>query len=76
MHAACAAGRFSVYPIITIDQGLALLSGQPTGERDAAGIFPAGTFNTTVEARLQRFAKAIKSHEDKRTGADEGAEAP
>ena len=30
---ACSAGRFSIWPIETIDQGIALLTGQPVGER-------------------------------------------
>ena len=32
---ACAAGRFAVYPIRTIDQGIELLTGRAAGERGA-----------------------------------------
>ncbi len=45
--AACAAGRFCVYPIRSIDQGIALLTGRSTDDIDKA-----------VEARLLAFAKA------------------
>ena len=31
---ACAAGSFAVYPIGTIDEGIALLTGRPAGGRD------------------------------------------
>ena len=34
---ACAAGKFSIWPIETIDQGIALLTGHPVGERGADG---------------------------------------
>jgi predicted ATP-dependent protease len=56
--AACAAGRFAVYPIRTIDQGVQLLTGSAAGERDADGTYPAGTVNRLVEDRLAAFAKA------------------
>jgi lon-related putative ATP-dependent protease len=49
---AVAAGRFHVYPVETIDQGIELLTGTPAGERDAQWAFPAGSVNQQVEARL------------------------
>jgi hypothetical protein len=55
---ACAAGRFAVYPVRTIDQGLRLLTGRGAGERDAEGHFPADSVNRRVEDRLAAFAKA------------------
>jgi lon-related putative ATP-dependent protease len=47
---ACAAGQFAIYPIESIDQGIALLTGLPAAE-----------VNAKVEARLKTFAKARKS---------------
>jgi predicted ATP-dependent protease len=55
--AAVAAGRFHVYPVETIDQGIELLTGTPAGERDAQGEFPAGSVNQRVEARLLELAE-------------------
>ncbi|MGH8066743.1 MAG: Lon protease family protein [Candidatus Entotheonellia bacterium] len=49
---AVAAGRFHVYPVETIDQGIELLTATPAGERNAQGEFPAGSVNQRVEARL------------------------
>ncbi len=40
--AAVEEGRFSVYPMDTVDQGLELLTGIPAGVPDAAGNYPAG----------------------------------
>jgi predicted ATP-dependent protease len=53
----CAAGRFAVYAIGTIDEGIALLTGRVPGERDADGKYPDGTVNGLVEARLRAFAE-------------------
>jgi lon-related putative ATP-dependent protease len=54
---AVAAGRFHVYPVETIDQGIELLTGVPAGERDDKGEFPAGSVNQRVEARLIALAE-------------------
>lgn len=54
---ACRQGRFGIYPIETVDQGIALLTGVPAGERDPRGDYPAGTVNRKVQARLALFAR-------------------
>jgi lon-related putative ATP-dependent protease len=58
---AVAAGRFHVYPVQAVDEALTLLAGQPAGERDATGRFPAGTVNFRVEQRLASFAERVRS---------------
>ncbi|HSR71888.1 MAG TPA: ATP-binding protein [Kiloniellales bacterium] len=55
------AGRFHIYPVETIDQGLEILTGLPAGSRAADGTFPEGTFNRTVEDRLARLAEARRA---------------
>ncbi len=54
---AAAAGKFHVYAIATIDEGIELLTGVPAGERDAAGKFPEGTVNQKVESCLIALAE-------------------
>ncbi|HXH11508.1 MAG TPA: ATP-binding protein [Alphaproteobacteria bacterium] len=54
---AVAAGQFHVYPVETIDQGLEILTGVPAGERDDRGMFPEGSVNQRVEARLVALAE-------------------
>jgi predicted ATP-dependent protease len=54
------AGRFHVYPVRTIDEGLELLTGRPAGERDLSGRFPPGTINFAVERRLSDFAERAR----------------
>jgi ATP-dependent Lon protease len=48
------AGRFHVYPITHIDQGLALLTGVPAGDTATAG-----TVHYLANARLQKLAQDI-----------------
>ena len=55
---AVADGRFAVYPIDDIEQGLALLTGMSIGERGADGRYPEDSLYARVEARLHGFAEA------------------
>ena len=61
VRAAMAEGRFHVWPVARIDEGLEILSGLPAGERDAAGAFPPATFNGRVAARLAAFAEQARA---------------
>lgn len=54
---AVAAGKFHIYAVETIDQGIQLLTGVPAGERGADGKYPGGTINAMVEKRLATLAK-------------------
>jgi lon-related putative ATP-dependent protease len=58
---AVAAGRFHIYAVWTIDQGIEILTGVPAGERDATGQFPPGTINSRVEQRLSDYAERMRS---------------
>jgi predicted ATP-dependent protease len=50
-------GKFQIYAVETIDEGMELLTGLPAGERDASGVFPEGTVNQKVEACLISLAE-------------------
>jgi lon-related putative ATP-dependent protease len=54
---AARAGRFHVFAVRTIDEGIELLTGVPAGERDAQGQFPEGTVNRLAEDRLIGLAE-------------------
>jgi lon-related putative ATP-dependent protease len=58
---ACAAGKFSVFPIATIDEGIALLTGRPAGFRDESGEFADDSVNRLVEERLKTYARIRQS---------------
>jgi lon-related putative ATP-dependent protease len=75
--AAVEEGRFSVYPVKTVDEGIELLTGVSAGTRDADGNFTADSINRRVEDRLihfsmqlQRFARAGKSEDEARDDDD------
>ncbi len=72
---ACRNGRFHVYAVETVDQGIAILTGVPAGDADEAGDFPIGTVNRAVAARLAAFSRkalkfAAKAEEQKPKGPD------
>ncbi len=54
---ACDGGRFSVYPVATVNEGMALLSGRPAGARGVDNAYPVGSVNRLVEDRLRCFAR-------------------
>jgi predicted ATP-dependent protease len=64
--AASADGRFAIWPIETIDQGITLLTGRDAGTRDGSGAYPPGSVNHAVEARLKHFAE-LRKQADPRT---------
>ncbi|HAJ47211.1 MAG TPA: ATP-dependent protease [Alphaproteobacteria bacterium] len=55
VRAAVEAGLFNVWPLVTIEDAIELLSGMPAGTR-MRGRFPAGSFNRLVADRLLRWA--------------------
>ena len=69
--AAAREGRFSIYPIATIDEGIALLTGMPSGARDGEGYFPDGTVNRLVEDKLDVFAQRLKAMPNRMQGGEE-----
>jgi lon-related putative ATP-dependent protease len=50
-------GKFQIYAVETINQGMEILTGVPAGDRDPSGKFPEGSVNHRVEARLIDLAE-------------------
>ncbi len=61
---AVASGKFHVWAVETIEQGVELLTGIPAGERDQDGRYPEGTLYRRVEDRLDEFYHTITEHKD------------
>ncbi len=55
-------GKFHIYPVETVDEGLELLTGLPAGERGPDGTFPEGTVHRAVMDRLAEWAEVLKEH--------------
>jgi lon-related putative ATP-dependent protease len=58
-------GKFHIYPVATVDEAIAILTGAEAGERDADGNFKEGTVNFLVEKRLKELTKEAKAAETK-----------
>ncbi len=56
---AVVAGRFHLWPVKTVDEGMEILTGLPMGER-VNGSFPEGTVNARVERALIDLAEKRK----------------
>ncbi len=54
------AGRFAIYPVETIDQGIEILTGVAAGAAGPDGAYPPVTVNGRVAARLAAFANAAR----------------
>jgi hypothetical protein len=55
---AAAAGRFHVYAVRHVHEGIELLTGRPAGEPQADGGWPEGSVNRLAQDRLLAFAEA------------------
>jgi predicted ATP-dependent protease len=53
-------GRFHVYAVETVDQGIAVLAGVEAGTRGSDGQYPVGTVHAKVDAQLRSLAKGIE----------------
>jgi predicted ATP-dependent protease len=58
------AGRFHVYAVGTIDEGIEVLTGVAAGPRDSSGNYPAGSVNGRVEKKLRQFTEQQKKLAD------------
>jgi len=59
--AAAAEGKFHVFPVKTIDDGIEILTGVKAGKRKKDGNFEEGTINDMVDNELQRLAMSWKT---------------
>jgi predicted ATP-dependent protease len=64
--AAAEAGQFSIYAVQNVDQAMALLTGLPAGEADKGGVYPEGSSNCKVAARLTELTAISLSFAAKR----------
>jgi predicted ATP-dependent protease len=60
---AVASGKFHVWPVAKIEQGIEILMNVSAGSRNGAGKFEAGTVFALVDERLRDMAKTLKEFE-------------
>ena len=60
-------GKFHIWSVSTIEEGIEILTGVPAGEKREDGSYPDGTINHLVDKRLREFGESMKkfgaSHE-------------
>lgn len=54
-------GKFHIYPVKTIDQGIEILTGVKAGEIKEDGTFEEGSVNFQVDKQLREYAENIKA---------------
>jgi len=77
---AVAEGKFHIYPIKTVDEGLEILTGVKAGERLPDGTYEEGTVNYLVDTALRNLGRvwkefgegALSKNVEKETGDNEG----
>ena len=55
-------GKFHIYAVKTVDEGLEILTGRTAGEADASGAFPEGTVNYLVAKRLGELNDSMRGY--------------
>jgi predicted ATP-dependent protease len=55
-------GKFHIYAVKTIDEGLEILTGVTAGEADASGAFPEGSVNHLIAKRLSELNDSMRGY--------------
>ena len=53
-------GKFHIYAVSTIDEGIEILTGVPAGKQTKSGTYPAGTINYLVYEKLKKYYENSK----------------
>lgn len=54
------AGKFNIYAVKNVEEGIEVLTGVPAGEKQPDAKYPEGTINYLVSKRLKELAKNLK----------------
>jgi predicted ATP-dependent protease len=57
---AVADGKFHIWSVGTVDEGMEILTGKPAGQRRDDGSWPEDTVNFLVDKRLREMAEALR----------------
>ncbi|MCX8082708.1 MAG: AAA family ATPase [bacterium] len=56
-------GKFHIWAVSTIDEGIEILTGVPAGDKDKKGDYPEGTVNYLVSKRLEELTRNYLKHQ-------------
>jgi lon-related putative ATP-dependent protease len=65
-------GKFSIYPIDRVEEGLEILTGLPAGTLREDGTYPEGTINYLVVKRLTEISEAVKEKKEEEKEKEKG----
>jgi len=54
-------GKFHIFAVSTIDQGIALLTGKDAGDKQEDGLYPEGTVNWAVQQKIWELAGKVRA---------------
>lgn len=57
-------GKFHIYPVKTIEEGIEILTDMPAGIPDADGFYEEGTLYHLVQNKIEKFAKIAEQFEE------------
>jgi len=60
---AVATGKFHIFPVAKVEEGVEILTGAKAGARDSAGKFEPGTIYALADQRLHEMANTLKEYE-------------
>ncbi|NLO39084.1 MAG: AAA family ATPase, partial [Ruminiclostridium sp.] len=55
-------GKFHIYAIRDVDEGIEILTGTEAGKKQEDGTYPEGTVNDLVYKKLKKFAETVAQH--------------
>ena len=55
-------GTFHIYAVKNVDEGVEILTGTPSGERQPDGTYPQGTVNYLVDRKLSEMAESMRGY--------------
>ncbi len=61
-------GKFNIYSIDNIEDGIEILTGMPPGKLQPDGAYPEKTFNYMVAAKLKELSEALKGEKENNNG--------
>jgi lon-related putative ATP-dependent protease len=67
-------GKFTIYPIDRVEEGLEILTGIPAGALKEDGIYPEGSINYLVVKRLTEISEAVKEKKEEEKEKEEKEE--
>jgi ATP-dependent Lon protease len=60
---AVGAGKFHIWPVAKVEQGIEILTGRAAGQKNSDGKFEAGTVFALMDERMRDMAKTLKEFE-------------